>query len=54
MTLYKKKEQLFLETNTLGVGLGASLLQARDGMQFPKVEACDNVTLWTITFTRKA
>ena len=30
------KLQLYLETNASGVSLGESLLQVRDGMQFPR------------------
>ena len=32
MPFYNWKEQIYLETDGLGVDLGASLLQARDGM----------------------
>ena len=32
MALYNKKENLFLETDALGLSPGVSLLQARDGM----------------------
>ena len=32
MAFYKEKEQLYLETDVLSVGLGASLLQVRYGM----------------------
>ena len=41
MALYREREQLYLETemDSLGVGIIASLLQARDSMQFPKNEA---------------
>ena len=37
MTFYNEKEQLYLETDASGVGLGASPLQARDGMWFSTV-----------------
>ena len=35
---YNEKEQLYLETDILCVGLGASLLQVRDGMWFLPME----------------
>ena len=38
MIFYNKKEQLYLETDVLHVGLRVSLLQGRDEMQFPRDE----------------
>ena len=37
-----------MEKNVLGVGLGESLLQIRDGLQFPRNETPDNAALWLI------
>ena len=54
MAFYNLKEQLFLETDMLGVGLGARLLHMRDGMQFPRNKACSNAALWPISFTSKS
>ena len=39
MAFYKEEEQLYLETDMLGVGLRASLLEMRDVMQFSRNEA---------------
>ena len=38
MAFSQKKEQLYLKTEALGVGPGASLLQAEDIMWFPKLK----------------
>ena len=48
MVFYNEKEQLYLETDVLGVGLGASILHVTDEMQFPKNEAPDNAVMWPI------
>ena len=32
MALFNEKKQPYLETDAMGVGLGASLLQVNDGM----------------------
>ena len=42
MVFCNDKEQLYLETDVLGVGLKTSLLQVRDGRQFPGDKASDN------------
>ena len=42
MMFYNEKEQLYLKTDALGVGLGECLIQARDRMWFPRKEACNN------------
>ena len=52
MALYSAKEQLYLETNALGVGLGASLLKGRDRMWFLRNEAPDNAAL--VAFVTKS
>ena len=54
MTFYKEKEQLYLETDMLGVGLQVSLSQERDQMQFPKEQAPDNMALQPIAFICKS
>ena len=48
-----KRKKLYLETDALGEGLGASLLQARDRMQFPRNEASNNTMLWSRIFAGK-
>ena len=48
MTFYNDKEQLYLETDKSGAGLGASLVQARDCMWFPRNKMSDNTALWPI------
>ena len=53
MAFYIEMEQLYLETDASDVGLGASVLQVRDGMQFPRKEALDSAVLWPIAFSRK-
>ena len=45
MAFYNEKEELYLETDVLGVSLRASFLQVRDGKWFPKDEAPENVAL---------
>ena len=45
MVFYSEKEQLYLETDTSGVGIGESLQQVRDVMQFPRNEAPHNAVL---------
>ena len=52
MAFCNEKEQLYLETNVLGVG--ASLLQIWDGMQFSWNEAPDNAALQSIAFGSKS
>ena len=54
MTLYKEKDQLYLETDASGFRLGAGLLQVSDGMCFPKDEPLDNSMLWPIAFASKS
>ena len=54
MAFSNGKKHLNLERDTLHVGLGAGLLQMRDGMQFPRNEASDNAALCPITFASKS
>ena len=51
IAFHRETEQLYLETETdaLGVGIIASLLQVRDSMQFPKNEAPKILALWPIS-----
>ena len=54
MAFYIKKKQLYLETDTLGVGLGASLLQVRNKNQFPRDESPNKEALKPRAFTSKS
>ena len=45
MTFYTGKGQQYLETDVLLVSLEVSLLQVRDEMWFPQIEALNNVVL---------
>ena len=49
-SFYNEKEQLYLEREALGVGLGASLLLVMNGMWFPRNDATNNASLWPIAF----
>ena len=51
MAFYKEKQQLYLVTDASAVSAGASLLQVREGMWFPRSEVLDNVGLQPIAFT---
>ena len=53
MKFYNEKEPLYLGTDVSGVGLGAGLPQARDGLQSPQDEMLDNTVLWPEAFKRK-
>ena len=46
--------KLNLETDALGVGLGISLPQVKDRMQFSRNETPDNAALQPIAFTSKS
>ena len=54
MAFYNEKEQLYLETAVLGVGLEGSVLPARDRMWFSRNEAHDRAALLSIAFTSKS
>ena len=45
IAFYKEKQQIYQETDALGVGLGASVLQVRDGRWYPQNEATNGVVL---------
>ena len=45
MKFYDENEPLYLETDASGVGLGAALLQMRDGATYQRDTAPDNTTL---------
>ena len=53
MVVYNVKEQLYLETYALGVGLRTSLLQERSRLWFPRNEAFNNAVLRPISFVSK-
>ena len=53
MKFYNKTKPLYLETDALGVGLGTSLLQTRNGTSHPRDMAPDKYILRPITFTSK-
>ena len=53
MTFYNKKQQLYLDTDVLGVILRASLLHVRDKISLPRNEAANNAALYPIPFTSK-
>ena len=54
MKFYDETKPLYLETDASGIGLGASLLQTRDGMTCPKDTAPDNTILRPIAFASKS
>ena len=54
MAVCNEKEQLYLEADVLGVGLGGSLLQVRDGMWIPRNETPDNAALRTEALLKKS
>ena len=53
MNYYDKTRTLHLETDAYGVGLGARLLQIRDGVTCPQDVAPHNCILRPIEFTIK-
>ena len=54
VTFYNENEELYLEWDAANVGLGASLLQARDGMSFPWNEIPNNAALQPRAFAIKS
>ena len=54
IAFYNEKEQLFLETDVSGMGLGPSLLQVRDGVWFQSNEMTDNTVLQPIAVASKS
>ena len=51
--IIKWKGNIYLESDASNVDLRKSLLNMRDGMQFPKNETPSNMALWQVAFTRK-
>ena len=54
MALYNEKKQLYLEIDIYSVRLGASLLQARDRMWYPRYKAPKNTVQQTIVFASRS
>ena len=54
MEFYDETKPLYLETDASRVGLGAGLLQIRDGMNYPQDEAPNNNILTQIAFASKS
>ena len=54
MVFYNEKKQLYLEIDALGIGIGTSLLQVKDEMQFPMDKVPNNVLLWPLHLQVKA
>ena len=54
MKFYDETKLLFLETDTSGVGLGATLLQTISSTSCPRGEAPDNSILRPIAFSSKS
>ena len=54
MKFYDETKPLYLETDESGIGLGATLLQTRDGMTCSKDVAPDNTILRPIIFASKS
>ena len=51
---YNIRKPLYLETDAWGLGLGATLLQARDDLNCGYDEVLGNTMLWPIAFTSKS
>ena len=49
----QQKSPLYLKTDVSVIGLGGELLQAKDRMQFPHIEAPDNTKLCPMIFPSK-
>ena len=54
MKFYDETKPLYLETDASRIGLGAALLQTRDGMTCPKDTAPDNTILRPIALASKS
>ena len=54
MTLYAETNPLYIKTDAPGLGLGAALLQTRNGTSCPRDEPPDNSIIRPITFTSKS
>ena len=53
MKYYDVRKPLYLETDSLGVGLGATLLQVRDDLSCRYDEVQDSARIWPFTFVSK-
>ena len=54
MEVYDENKPLYLKTDASEIGLGAALLQTRDGTTYPIDIAPDNTILRPIGFARKS
>ena len=54
MKFYNETNPLYLETKASGIGLGATLLQMRDGAMCPRNIAPNNTILRPIAFVHKS
>ena len=54
MKFYDESKPLYLEMDASGIGLGAALLQTRDGTTCPEDIFPDNTTLRPVTFASKS
>ena len=54
MAFHNEEEQIYLEAYLLGISLRASLLQMRDGMEFPKDIEPHDIVLKQITLTSES
>ena len=52
--IYDRCRPLYQKTDASGVGLGAQLLQMRDGMKYGHDEVLNNVTLHSIIFASRS
>ena len=53
MKSYKETKPLYLQTDASWIGLGATLLQTRDGATCPRDKVPDNTILKPVTFASK-